>query len=287
MLIAVVVAFVSCEKVNLDSAESDIPANANLILKVVGSDDTRTDGEYWNRLHFVVYQDGTKVADKSQTAGDDGYGQAAIALAEGTYQVLVLAHSSNGSPSLASAEKIQFTNANGFTDTFYFYGDITVTSEPQTHEITLERATAMLRFIINDTMPANVRSMKFYYTGGSGALNAKTGFGCVASKQTVNVDIDPETLTNPYIFELYTIPHEQKASLTLTVTAYDESQNVVCERTFKGVEVEKNKITEFAGNFFTGGEKQDDNPDETPTPGQDTFVIRANTQWAGTLKQTY
>lgn len=291
---ATIVALMSCEKMDIGTGSNGSDSkSANLILKVVNTDagcETRADGEYWSRLNFVVYQNGSKVASKNQTAGDEGYGQAALTLAEGTYQVLVLAHSSNGNPSLSSPEKIQFTNETGFTDTFFSYTDITVTNEPQTHEITLERATAMLRFIINDDMPENVRSMLFYYTGGSGALDAKTGFGCVASKQKVTVNVNPATMTKPYTFELYTIPRDQTAKLNLTVTAYDESQAVVLERVFKDVDVEKNKITEFAGIFFTSA-NPDDNPGDdeggNQPPTQDTFLISANTKWADTISLSY
>lgn len=37
----------------------------------------------------------------------------------------------------------------------------------------------------DETIPSDVRKMQFYYTGGSGAFNAATGLGSVASKQTV------------------------------------------------------------------------------------------------------
>lgn len=301
LLVAFTAVIVSCEKMNVEAdGESTPTATANLILKVVGSGqtrgslaagaspaisttmvdfgNTRSGDDYWSRLHFVFYQEGTKVADRSQNVGDDGYGEVAMTLSEGTYQVLVLAHSSNGAPTLATPDKLQFTNAMGFSDTFYYYGDVTVTAEPQTHEIVLTRVTAMVRFIINDDMPQNVRSMKFYYTGGSGTLDARTGLGCVASKQSVVVDVDPSKLSKPYTFDLYTIPRETTAELSLTVTAYDEIGAMVRERTFKSVEVERNKITEFAGDFFGGS---------TQTPGSETFLVSAETEWGGTISRTY
>ena len=295
MLIAVLVLLSSCEKMNvsdLDMTDEDV--EANLVLNVVTNGTeamTRADGSsFWTRLNFVVYQNGKKVKGVNQTEGDDGYGQAALTLDEGTYQVLVLAHSSDGNPTMTSAEKIQFTNAIGFTDTFYYYGNITVTNEPQTHNITLNRVTAMLRFIINDDMPANVSNLKFYYTGGSGALNATNGLGCVDSKQTVVIVVNPATLSKPYAFDLYTIPRETTANLNLTVTAYDETQTVIKERTFKSVEVQTNKITEFAGDFFTetnNGGGEDPNNGGTEPTGQDTFRISVNTEWAGTITKTY
>lgn len=286
----------ACEKMAVDDyATNKNSKNANLVLKVVTTGNeamTRADGNtFWTHLNFVVYQNGKKVKAVNQAEGDDDYGQAELTLEEGIYQVLVLAHSCDGNPTTTTAEKVQFTNAIGFTDTFYYYGNITVTNKQQTHEITLNRVTALLRFIINDDMPANVSNLKFYYTGGSGALNATTGLGCVDSKQTVIMVVNPATLTKPYAFDLYTIPRETTANLNLTVTAYDETQTVICERTFKNVEVQTNKITEFSGNFFTGGstsgEEDNPNPGGETTSGSDLFLINANTAWAGTITKSY
>ena len=298
-IMAVITLLSACEKMDLSTLKDKDGATSqpNLVLNVVGSGSEATTraGEEspWTRLNFVVYQNGKKVKGVNQEEGDEGYGKATLTLEEGTYQVLVLAHSCDGNPTLSAAEKIQFTNAIGFTDTFCYYGTIAVTNEQQTHNITLNRVTAMLRFIINDDMPANISNLKFYYTGGSGALNATTGLGCVESKQTVVIVVDPETLTKPYTFDLYTIPRETTASLNLTVTAYDETQTVVHERTFKGVEVQANKITEFSGNFFTddptagNGDDPGNGQGGSTTTGSDIFLISANTKWAGTITKTY
>lgn len=296
LLMVAIVLLASCEKAIFDDENpTDGNQKGNLILKVQVSDDlqmgiTRSDVSYWGRISFVAYQDGKKVKSVTQTRDDDGYGEVVMQLTPGVYQVLVLAHSSNGNPTLSNAEKIPFTNAIGYTDTFYAYQTVTVTTEPQEHAITLERVTAMLRFIINDAMPQNVKSLKFYYTGGSGALNAITGLGCVASQQTVNVDAVP-TASTPYTFELYTIPREAAASLNLTVTAYDSGGSVVVERIIKDIAIERNKITELSGAFFTdanGGEgNHETGGDGEGTPTSTSFVVSASTEWAGIINFTY
>lgn len=279
---------VSCEKAVLDEDnKGDAPtAEGNLVLKVSFSgispmELTRADDEWpCTKLNFVVYQDGTKVKNVNQTLGESGYGQAAMTLDAGIYQVLVLAHSSKNNPTLSDPAKIQFTNADGFSDTFYYYGDIKVTDQSQTHDIELERATAMVHFIINDQMPNTVKSMQFYYTGGSGALNAKTGLGCVASKQSVTVDVDP-TQEPPYEFCIYTMPREQTASLEMKVTAHKANEDVLKERSFSKIPIERNKITEYAGSFFSdsqGGEQGN---------SQQTFRITASAEWADTIHRSY
>ena len=85
---------------------------------------------------------------------------------------------------------------------------------------------------------------------------------------------------------MYTIPREASASLTLTVTAYNAQDVIVKERQFKDVTVERNMITEFSGSFFT--DMPSTNPvDEPDEPGQDTFVVTADTEWGGTINKTY
>lgn len=288
----------SCEKAVFDEEISNDSKSGNLVLKVLAPDDlqmgiTRGDASYWGRISFVAYQDGKKVKAVTQTRDEAGYGEVSMELTPGTYQVLVLAHSSNGNPTLSNPEKIPFTNAIGYTDTFFAYQDITVTGEAQEHAIALERVTAMLRFMINDAMPQAVKTLKFYYTGGSGALNAKTGLGCVASQQTVNVEVDP-LADRPYTYELYTIPREAAASLNLTVTAYDGSGAVVAERIIKEIGIERNKITELAGGFFTengnGNNHEEGGGDEpgndAPTP-KTSFVVTANISWNGIISESY
>lgn len=282
----------ACEKVTIDDNEPiTVKAMGNLTLNVTTEGitpfATRAGESYWTRLNFVVYQNGVKVAGVNQAAGDTDYGHASIDLTPGNYQVLVLAHSSSSNPTLTNPEKLQFTNAMGFTDTFYYYDGITVTDEAQTHNIRLERATAMLRFTINDEMPSGISYLRFYYTGGSGALNARTGLGCVDSKQTVNIDVD-ETASRPYVFELYTIPKEQQATLSLTVTAYGaDGVEVVKERTIKNINIERNKITELEGSFFTESPNNDNSDDPPSQTSSDTFVITADTEWGGVIKQSY
>ena len=71
------------------------------------------------------------------------------------------------------------------------------------------------------------------------------------------------------------------------MTAYGEDGvEIVKERVFKGISIERNKITELKGSFFT--ESPNDDPNDNPSsPTSDTFVITANTEWGGTITQTY
>lgn len=99
--------------------------------------------ELCSRLNIAIFDaDGTKVKTVAQKESDAGYGTVALTLAAGTYQLVVIAHNGEGSATITSTEKVTFPN-NKVTDTFYYFGDLVVTSEVQSYDLTLTRAVAM------------------------------------------------------------------------------------------------------------------------------------------------
>ena len=206
--------------------------------------------ELCSRLNIAIFDaDGTKVKTVAQKESDAGYGTVALTLAAGTYQLVVIAHNGEGSATITSTEKVTFPN-NKVTDTFYYYGDLVVTTEIQSYDLTLTRAVAMFRLVLtDDEMPANVAKMKFYYLGGSSTFSPKDGCGCVNSKQT---EIRP--VSDDGIYEIFTLPHTDDDVLTkLTVTALDQNDNIIKEKVFENVPVTRNQITRYTGSFFGSG----------------------------------
>ena len=113
-----------------------------------------------SRLNVAIFDaDGTKVKTVAQKEGDTGYGTVALTLAAGTYQLVAIAHNGEGSATITSTEKVTFPN-NKVTDTFYYYGDLIVTSEVQSYDLTLTRAVAMFRLVLTDEeIPSNVAKL--------------------------------------------------------------------------------------------------------------------------------
>lgn len=288
---------VACEKPVLDvaktSPDTDSPVNLELSVKgfnVIPFEGTRTEqmvSDYCKHLNFVVYQSGKKVKAVSQTSDESHFGQASFSLEPGTYQVLALAHSASKNPTLTNPEKIQFTNADGYSDTFFCYETVVVDEEKTTEELVLNRVTSMFRFITKDSVPANVERIRFYYTGGSGALNAVTGYGCVNSQQTVFFDITDEMRGHPLTLEAYTIPKADKGVLKVTVTAYGQDVTIIKEKELEDVPIEVNKITEYTGYLFSEQNGNDDNPHHADEDGPVSFSIRLLTEWDGVLKGTF
>ena len=271
----------SCEQPYLvDShpeSESESDADPNVILRVQGFDvvpfegvDTRADErveDVCSRLNFVVYIGETKVKSIAQKRGDSDFGTVALALPEGDYTYAVIAHSSEGSATVTSLDKISFKN-NRVTDTFSYCDELTVGEENVTEDISLRRTTAMFRLKLSEPLPEQVTQLKFYYTGGSSTLSALTGYGSVKSKQTVVLDVQP----GQQVFEVYTIPWAEEGVLKMTISAMDAAGNVLQERIFTDVPVHRNRITACTCTFSTGTQE---------SPGEGNFQFHLDSEWEG------
>ena len=269
----------SCERFDL-SAEST-SQKGNLQVRVFQIEQTAFEtftraavSDVCTRLNFAIYDEGgSRLKQINQQSSAADFGQCAFQLDEGTYQLVVVGHSANSNPTMTAPTKIQFTNATGYTDTFLCYGEVTIGEDPVDYEVSLDRIVALCRFVITDEIPAEVKKLRFYYTGGSGAFNAVTGLGCVASKQEVKFDV---TLTGSKQFDLYTFLHEQSDNIALTVTALDASGNELHTRQFN-VPLQQNHITWLSGAFFSGSGSS-----STTISG-----VTVNTDWAGETHLTF
>lgn len=264
-----------CEKGILDE-ESEVTLDGNLMVDVLEIENipfeslTRGDqaaSEVCNRLNFAIYDmGGSRLKQINQEKGKAGFGTVSFQLEEGDYELVVVAHSSKGNPTMTNPAKIQFTNATGYTDTFLYTGKVSVDEESEGLTISLNRITSLCRFVITDDIPESVKKIQFYYTGGSGAFDAATGMGCVASKQTVTFDLTSESRKQ---FDLYTFLHEPSDQIALKVTAMDADGKELYVREFD-VPMERNRVTRLSGNFFDGS-------------GSSTTIggITINAEWNG------
>ena len=270
----------SCEKPVLtdDITNSGETIDGNLTVSVYQLEQTpffaltRTAAsEACTRLSFAIYNEaGARIKQTDQTSDMANFGHASFLLPEGTYQVVVLAHSSNGNPTMTNPAKIPFTNAKGYTDTFLYSEEIAVTDEKQELKVSLDRIVALCRFVVTDDIPAEVKKMQFKYTGGSGAFNAYTGFGCVKSTQTVTYSVSADKKQ----FDLYTFLHDTEGTIHLTVTALDDASNVVNQKEFD-VPMAQNQISWFSGPFFDSN------------TNQNGIDIDINTTWDGEIHLTF
>ena len=272
----------SCEKVIYpDEYETSGGENGNLRVRVFqigktpfASATRATASEACSRLNFAIYNnDGSRVKQVNQLATDKNFGIASFQLDEGDYMLVVVGHSASGNPTMTNPQKISFTNAQGYTDTFLSSGNVTIADEPVDVDVTLERIVALCRFVLTDEFPTDVAKMQFYYTGGSGAFSAYTGLGSVNSKQTMTFDVTDGSQKQ---FDLYTFLHEESDNIALKVTALDAAGNILYERDFD-VPMEQNHITWLTGAFFDGSGSS-----STTVTG-----VKINTDWAGETHLTF
>ncbi len=269
----------SCEKAIIKDDEtvvSGFPADANLRVTVFEIEKTpfgsltRTANGATNRagqqpvstvctrLNFAIYDEGgLRVKQVNQTKETTNYGTAQFQLEPGDYTLVVVGHSSNGNPTMTNLGKIQFTNTQGYTETFLCCATVTIADDPVEKSVSLDRIVSLCRFVLTDDIPADVKKMRFY----------STGLGSVNSKQTMTFDVSSSSQKQ---FDLYTFLHEVESSIALKVTALDASDNVLYERDFD-VPMEQNHITWLSGAFFNGSGS-----------GSITITgVTVNTDWAG------
>lgn len=263
--IALLLLLAACENPIPDIDPADEPLDGNVIVRVFQI-------ESCTRLNYAIYTlDGERVKQINQTSDMPTFGQCAFQLEEDDYRLVVVGHSSGGNPTMKDPTCIRFTNAQGFTDTFMYSTEVTVTDEPADMQVTLDRITSLCRFeLTDDDIPSDVKKLRFYYTGGSGAFDATTGLGVVKSKQDVRFEVSGTQRQ----FDLYTFLHNEEGTLHLTVTALDANDDEITHRDFD-VPMRQNQITWLQGNFFTGT--------ATPVTGN----ITLNPNWHSTNELTF
>jgi glyoxylate carboligase len=92
--------------------------------------------------------------------------------------------------------------------------------------------------------------MKFYYTGGSGVLNAVSGYGGMTNSQQEKM-AGITGMSTPYTFNVFTFLQADEGLLQVRVVALEsDKKTVVAERQFEDVPMKHQMITEYAGSFF-------------------------------------
>lgn len=279
LLLAVWVLLAGCEKTLVDGEESSAKKTENnVVLQLSVFEqvpfETRSSQpvtQLCNRLNVAFFQNGEKVKTVSQKASDDSFGTVAVALEAGVYQLVVIGHNSDGSATISAVDKVTFPN-NLVSDTFYYYGDLTVGNTPETYQLTLTRAVSMFRMELTKALPASAVKIRFYYTGGSSTFSPQAGYGCVDSRQTVMITLAEGQQT----FDVYTFPHAETGVLKMTVSVYDANDQVLKERVFEQVPVTRNRITKYTGDFFGAD-----------APSAADFLLSGESEWDGSDDYTF
>ena len=271
---------ISCEKPIIPS-ENESTSKGNVILHFspyLQSNFTRSTANVaYTKVNVMLFNKGTSTRAfdkiKTQSIDDEGFGTMVISVPAGQYDILAVGHSSHKSATLAK-DKVSFTAYEGkkITDTFWCLDTITATEEPKTFDLEQNRAVAMFRLVITDSIPDNIATMKFEYSGGSADFNPATGNGVTNSKQSELREVGESNT-----FEVYTFPKDNK-KLSITVTALDAEDNILVTKQFTDVPVKVRTITSYTGNFFDGG---------TSVISGNSFTFTVNDKWEETNSYTF
>lgn len=234
----------------------DLDVAGGNVTFTFSADNTRAAcSECFSKLNVQVFNSsGEKVFDKikTQTADDGVFGQMSLELEPGGYTIVAVGHSSAVSATIKSPQEVRFTASNGekLTDTFCVTSNFDVGGESEHFDLTMLRATAMFRLQINDAdIPDDFVRIKFTYTGGSANVNPSTLEGITRSTQTEN-----RVRSESGVYEVFTFPYMSvNGKIKVTVAALDVAGEVLQERVFDNINIARNHITTYTGNFFTAG----------------------------------
>lgn len=272
-------AMVSCQR--LASEDPELPSGEKSMVRFkvsqfeplpfsTAQSRSQSVSELCKQIDLAVFQGGVRTVKTTQKAGDKDFGTLSVALAPGTYKVVIVAHNQDKTPTMTNAEKITFSG--DLSDTFSWSDDITVgEGNGLDVDVSMHRVVAMVRFVTTDKVPDNISTLQFYYTGGSSTLDGLTGNGCVNSRQTVKIAITDDMKGKTAKFEIYTFPKSDSKELKIEVTGLGPTGEAVYSHTFGNVPVSRNQITQFTGALFS------DNPVTGDTSSK--FMLTTDDEW--------
>ena len=201
----------------------------------------------FTRMTMVLYQDDVRVDYVNQVNTDPGFGTMSVDLDPGTYQLVVLAHSGQRTPTTTNCHKISFSAP--LTDVFSYYGDVTIGKEASEKTVQLTRAVAKIQLNITDVIPNEVAFFNYIYKGASISFDPATQTG-IASSTRRNVEI--EKVDGVKTFELYTFVSSDNQTVDWDFAGYSESNEVIGSKKFSDIPVSLRKVTKIDSPVFDG-----------------------------------
>ena len=259
LLIFAVFLFAACEKYVAEEIvqSGSTVIDGNLVVKaecvVTRAGETEENQESlplkdrFTRMTMVLYQDDVRVDYVNQENSDPGFGTMSVDLDPGTYQLVVLAHSGQRSPTTTNCHKISFSAP--LTDVFSYYGDVVIGKEASKITVQLTRAVAKIQLNITDDIPDNVSFFNYIYKGASVSFDPATQLGVTSSTRR-NVEI--EKAEGVKTFELYTFVSSDNQTVDWDFAGYSESNEVIGSKKFSDIPVSLRKVTKIDSPVFDG-----------------------------------
>ena len=283
LLIIATSVFAACEKyVAEEGTQSEAKVvDGNLVVKaecvVTRAGETENEqealplAERFTHMSMVLYQDDVRVDYVNQTNTDEDFGTMSVDLEPGTYQLVVLAHSGQRSPTTTNCHKISFSAP--LTDVFSYYGEVVVGKAANKITVQLTRAVAKIQLNITDDIPAAVSFFNFSYKGASVSFDPATKIG-LASSTRRNVEIEKEDGVKT--FEFYTFVTGDDQTVDLDIAGYSATKDVIGAKKFPGITVGLRKVSKIDSPVFDG-----------VIEGPTDISVTVDDTWDGVINYTF
>ena len=283
LLIIATLLFAACEKYVAEEgtqSESKV-VDGNLVVKaecvVTRAGETENEQEAlplkdrFTRMTMVLYQNDVRVDYVNQDNLDKDFGTMSVDLDPGTYQLVVLAHSGQRSPTTTNCHKISFSAP--LTDVFSYYGDVVVGKEVNKVTVQLTRAVAKIQLTVTDEIPAGVSFFNYIYKGASVSFDPATQKG-VASTTRRNVEV--EKADGVKTFELYTFVSSDDQTVDWDFAGYSSEKEVLGSKKISNIPVALRNVTKIESKVFDG-----------VIEGPTDISVTVDDTWDGVINYTF
>ena len=283
LLIIATLLFAACEKYVAEEgtqSESKV-VDGNLVVKaecvVTRAGETEEGQEAlplkdrFTRMTMVLYQNDVRVDYVNQDNLDKDFGTMSVDLDPGTYQLVVLAHSGQRSPTTTNCHKISFSAP--LTDVFSYYGDVVVGKEVNKVTVQLTRAVAKIQLTVTDETPAGVSFFNYIYKGASVSFDPATQKG-VASTTRRNVEV--EKADGVKTFELYTFVSSDDQTVDWDFAGYSSEKEVLGSKKISNIPVALRNVTKIESKVFDG-----------VIEGPTDISVTVDDTWDGVINYTF
>ena len=194
-----------------------------------------------------------------QTDVDDNFGSVSMKLSYGNHRLAVLCSRGEGSDVDVSNGRIAWEKVR---DTFWNVVDCDVAKTGSTDiSVTLKRVAARMRVTVNDVIPSDLKTISISGEPWYKGIDVKTG-EAIGGLSSVKGVTDVSTLAVPSAY----VGTEKKLAVSLwimskgnewtedvTVKMLGDNGDVLSQSLCNGVPMKRNRVTNVAGYFLSGG----------------------------------
>ena len=194
-----------------------------------------------------------------QTDVDDNFGSVSMKLSYGNHRLSVVCSRGEGSDVDVSNGRIAWDKVR---DTFWNVVDCDVAKTGSTDiSVTLKRVAARMRVTVNDVIPSDLKTISISGEPWYKGIDVKTG-EAIGGLSSVEGMTDVSSLAVPSAY----VGTEKKLAVSLwimskggewtedvTVAMLNENGDVLSQSLCNGVPMKRNRVTNVAGYFLSGG----------------------------------